>query len=513
MPLIMLRRCRSAGSAVVLLAVITSLLLPAMARPARALAGYSNAANADVALRYVGQWGGNACRDAGYPSGNSNGQCRQFATCVVWMASGHALNINGGYYSVYASHGVEVAPAQAVRGDLIQLNNPANRDAYKFGMHTAFVVSPFSGENVDVVDSNFSASNDELVRHHSWNPFNQARTYGLEVHVWRFGQVSGGTQQPFPDGSFVAVRETGRVYRIAGGAPLYVSTWSIYGGAQPTTAISQSQLEALRPVPADGTFIGSAQTGRVYRIAGGAPLYVSTWSIYGGAQPTVAVDQWALDHYDHLNSVPADNTFINGAQTGRVYRIAGGAPLYVSTWSIYGGVQPTTAVDQWALDHYDHLRPVPADNTFINSVQTGRVYRIAGGAPLYVSTWSIYGGAQPTVAVDQWALDHYDHLNSVPADNTFINSVQTGRVYRIAGGAPLYVSTWSIYGGAQPTVAVDQWALDHYDHLNSVPADGTLVVGLPSNSAWVFTAGRRAATSNATGVQIDDYALAQFPTT
>jgi hypothetical protein len=87
---------------------------------------------------------------------------------------------------------MEVAPAQAARGDLIQLNNPANREAFKFGMHTAFVVSPFRGENVEVVDSNFSSRNDEMVRRHVWNPFAQARTYGLEVHVWRFGQVSGG---------------------------------------------------------------------------------------------------------------------------------------------------------------------------------------------------------------------------------------------------------------------------------------------------------------------------------
>jgi hypothetical protein len=182
--LILMRRSRPASGIVAVLALITFVFIPATARPAAALANYPNATNADVALRYVGKWGGNACRDAGRPSGNSNGQCRQFATCVVWMASGHTLNINGGYYSVYAARGIEVSPAQAVRGDLIQLNNPANRNGFKKGMHTAIVVTPFRGENVDVVDSNFSAIDDERVRHHIWNPFTQARTYGLEVHEY-----------------------------------------------------------------------------------------------------------------------------------------------------------------------------------------------------------------------------------------------------------------------------------------------------------------------------------------
>ena len=73
-----------------------------------------------------------------------------------------------------------------------------------------------------------------------------------------------------PDGSFVSYQ--GDVYRIAGGAPIYVSNWNVYGGPQPTTALSSAQWSALPQYPADGTFVTGSGTGFVYRFAGGAPI-------------------------------------------------------------------------------------------------------------------------------------------------------------------------------------------------------------------------------------------------
>ena len=292
------------------------------------------------------------------------------------------------------------------------------------------------------------------------------------------------------EGSFISAPD-GRVYRVAGGAPIYVSSWNAFGGPQPTTSVSNEQLAAMRPVPADGTFISSTATGRAYRIAGGAPIYVSSWNAVGGPQRTVGIDQWALDNIDnpyaHLRRYPADGTFISSTGTGRVYRTAGGAPVYVSSWNAVGGPQPTTAIDQWALDNIDdpnaHLRRYPVDGSFISSTATGRVYRMAGGAPIYVSAWDAVGGPQPSTGIDQWALDNTGdpqaHLLPYPADGTFISSSATGRVYRVAGGAPIYVSSWNAVGGPQPTTGVDQWALDNIDdpnaHLRGYPADGTFI--------------------------------------
>ena len=327
----------------------------------------------------------------------------------------------------------------------------------------------------------------------------------------------------FPaDGTFIRGAKDGAVYRIAGGAPTYVSTWSAFGGGQPTTDIDTAAIDLagtggyynhLRDRPADGTFIRGTKDGAVYRIAGGAPTYVSTWSAFGGGQPTTDIDTAAIDlagtggYYNHLRDRPADGTFIRGTKDGAVYRIAGGAPTYVSTWSAFGGGQPTTDIDTAAIDlagtggYYNHLRDRPADGTFIRGTKDGAVYRIAGGAPTYVSTWSAFGGGQPTTDIDTAAIDlagtggYYNHLRDRPADGTFIRGTGTGAVYRVAGGAPVYITSWTPFGRAQPAVVIDTAAIDRagsgtfYNRLRFTPADGTFLQGLPGGRIYRVAAG------------------------
>jgi hypothetical protein len=185
-----------------------------------------------------------------------------------------------------------------------------------------------------------------------------------------------------------------------------------FGGQQPTTALSAAQFAALPQVPADGTFIRGGQTGQIYRIAGGAPEYVVSWANVGGAQSYTNVDQAAIDNagggglWVHLNATPANGTFITSGQTGDVYRVAGGAPIYVSSWGPFGGSQPYTVVDQAVIDNasgggiWKHLNALPADGTFLTGLQTGQVFETVGGAPVYVSSWDAFGGSQSTVGVD-----------------------------------------------------------------------------------------------------------------
>ena len=147
------------------------------------------------------------------------------------------------------------------------------------------------------------------------------------------------------------------------------------------------------------------------------------------------------------------------------------------------------------------------DGTFVT--YGGKIYRLAGGAPVYVHSWSAYGAPQTTVALTpaQWTA-----LNPVPANGTFIRATATGKVYRIAGGFPIYVSSWSAFGGPHPTVTVDRWNILNITspdaHLRAAPADGTIVQGLPSGQFWQFTAGMRAPTAaSATAVIVNDAGL------
>jgi hypothetical protein len=88
------------------------------------------------------------------------------------------------------------------------------------------------------------------------------------------------------------------------------------------------------------------------------------------------------------------------------YVMAGGAALYVTTPSAIGAT-PADAItiDPWNLDPNnlsdprDHLRPTPADGTFLNDSR-GRRYRMAGRAALTISDCTPLGGCPTAVLVD-----------------------------------------------------------------------------------------------------------------
>jgi hypothetical protein len=424
-----------------------------------------------------------------------------------------------------------------------------------------------------------------------WDALNE----GIPVQLHTLAQVGlpfvGGARYwsggggPLAEGSFVS--HNGFVYRIAGGAPIYVSSWSAVGGPQPSTPLSDAQFAALPQFPRDGTILDSSGGG-VFIAAGGAPLYLSSWNAIGGPKPGIGIDQAAIDRagggvpWDHLRAYPADGTILDSSGGG-VFIVAGGAPLYLSSWNAIGGPRPGTVVDQWDIDragadpaahlraypedgtildstgggvfivaggaplylsNWDaiggpkpgtlvdqwdidragadpaaHLRAYPEDGALIGTSGDGRVYEIVGGAPLYVSSWNAIGGARPATSVDQWDVNNTDnpaaHLRQYPLDGTFVNT-SAGRVYRIVGGAPFYVSNWSVFGGVQPYVNIDQWDVDNtadpHSHLRAAPLDGTLVEGLPSSQYWGFSGGLRSSALSSPGaIAVDDASLAAFP--
>jgi hypothetical protein len=291
--------------------------------------------------------------------------------------------------------------------------------------------------------------------------------------------------------------------------------------ARPVPAGPPATSPAPARLPADGTFVRTSGASAVYRIAGGAPLYVSAWSAVGGVQPVTVLTPAA---FAALRSRPSDGTFIRDRQTGQVFRIAGGAPVYVKSWAAVGGQAPATDVDHWDLVNITnplaHLNPVPADGTFVRDLGTKEVFRVAGGAPLYVSSWAVYGGAKPAVGLDHWAFanitDPAAHLAAVPADGTFLQDLLTSDFYRVAGGAAFPVTSWDVYGGPQPAVGIDPWVLAHAGdpsaHLAPAPATGTQVRALPSGQTWQFTGTCRVAAPAGTDqVLLPDSSLTARP--
>jgi uncharacterized protein YkwD len=238
--------------------------------------------------------------------------------------------------------------------------------------------------------------------------------------------------------------------------------------------------QAVVPVPADGKFVVDRTTKAVYVIAGGAPVYVSSWAPFGGPKPTIAVDRAQLVTWP---AYPREGTFIRTANSKVVYRIAGGAPVYVSSWALFGGPKPTVDIDPAAVAkagtnaQYSHLRVLPKDGTFIRTLANGAVYRIAGGAPLYVASWGPVGGPQSAVEVDAQAVAHsgqggaWAHLLQYPMNSTYLKAGGTSTVYRVFNGKATHVLSWASVGGLKPFTVVHPLAISNagtggvYNHL------------------------------------------------
>jgi hypothetical protein len=125
-----------------------------------------------------------------WTDGSPGGQCKQWVNDVLGTVG---VRLGGGYYSDFLKAGGHlVSRDEAVPGDIIQLNNPNDRDAgngqgYYNGMHTAIIRSHVAGtETFDVVDSNYG-TDEKVSRHSGYNPYDTARADGLEVNIFHFG--------------------------------------------------------------------------------------------------------------------------------------------------------------------------------------------------------------------------------------------------------------------------------------------------------------------------------------
>jgi hypothetical protein len=229
--------------------------------------------------------------------------------------------------------------------------------------------------NSSVVPSTEWANHQRL---HQYQGGHNATYGGVTINIdsdYVDADVAGGGAL-FPNGSFVQESGSPYIYEIAGGAPLLVNSWSDVGGAQPYTVITPQQFEALNPVPTNGTLI-ETNTGGVYMIAGGAPLFVSSLAVFGDPQP-LFVDEWNIDNVgnplSHLNALPSSGTFLT-TTTGFTYRVAGGAPLGISNWSVFGGTKPAVTIDPWDVENLfnpaAHLLYRPMVGTVVEGLPSG----------------------------------------------------------------------------------------------------------------------------------------------
>jgi hypothetical protein len=330
------------------------------------------------------------------------------------------------------------------------------------------------------------------------------------------------------NGSFVSTPD-GNVWRIVGDAPILVTDMSQLAIFPPVTPVPD--LSGFLDKPQDGTLVSAEPSGEVFRFVGGAPVYISDWNGIGGLQPTISINDASLTPFTlfslgHVNNQPADASFVLAEPSGEVFRFVGGAPVYISDWNGVGGIQPAVVVNDASLSSstqfsFGHVAQYPANGSFVSAEPSGEVFRFVGGAPLYITDWNGVGGIQPAVVVNDASLSSstqfsFGHVAQYPANGSFVSAEPSGRVYRFAGGAPLYISSWDLFGGVQPYVVVNDGTLSSasqysFGHLRASPEDGTVVEGLPSQTYWVFQNGAVSPTAPVAGaVQVNDFSVTPF---
>jgi hypothetical protein len=204
----------------------------------------------------------------------------------------------------------------------------------------------------------------------------------------------------------------------------------------------------------------------------------------------------------HAPGSATGNPHANGAliQTPdqKLYVVAGGAPLYVTSCAAIGGcsnVIPVLSLAGFASE--------PANGTELSDI-SGDVWIVAGGAPLKVTSCTAIGGCSGNVVVDPATVKA---MPTAPANGTELSDI-SGDVWIVAGGAPLKVTSCTAIGGCSGNVVVDPATVKA---MPTAPANGTLVEGLPSGHFWEFEYGGLVSTApSSSAIQVDDASISSF---
>ncbi|MER5966910.1 hypothetical protein [Streptomyces sp. NPDC002057] len=270
----------------------------------------------------------------------------------------------------------------------------------------------------------------------------------------------------------------GRGWRGGGGAPPSGGTPPPPPGPQPVTSVHGL---------ADGTLLSTTDTGRVYKMVGGAPVWQATCGD-GICTTTPRPTTQAV-----INAGPA--TPRNGAtvidQRGRIHLFVGGAPLWQETCAAPVTCGTPVKVSSWSVDARDHMNTLPADGQLVQAK--------AGSTDLPVS--ATVGGALIPFASPQEVIDSghganwagkvvaispgsYHNLGTIPADGTLVQGAANGvstPVAMILGGAAIpFGSPQEVidsgYGSNWPS-KVQGIPARHFHTLPPIPKDGTLIQG------------------------------------
>ncbi|MDQ6730573.1 MAG: DUF1906 domain-containing protein [Actinomycetota bacterium] len=323
---------------------------------------------------YVGLQGTGACSGTCQSITPSQASAQGAAAANDAVNQARALGIPAGNAIYDDMEQYSSSSSMTVLGFLSAWTNQLHADGYQSGVYSSAssgisdLVSRYGTaytepDNIWIAHWDGQATtNDSYVPSGDWAGTNRIRqyvgghneTYGgvtinIDTDYLNSTTANASPPSPFPDGTFVEASGDPNVYRVAGGAAMLVSNWSGFGGTQPVTMTTAAQLAALPPYPASGTFV-TTTTGQAYRVAGGTTFPITNWSLFGGPQPSVTIDEWDLQNIgnalDHLLAVPANGTTVEGLPSGTFWTFSNG------TRARAAATPGATSVEDQALSRY-----------------------------------------------------------------------------------------------------------------------------------------------------------------
>tara|TARA_B100001245_G_scaffold90941_1_gene65802 strand:+ start:5699 stop:7171 length:1473 start_codon:yes stop_codon:yes gene_type:complete len=328
--------------------------------------------------------------------------------------------------------------------------------------HVAWVKSVNSNNTVTIEEYNYGYTGNYNIRDIS---------VGSVSGYIHFKDIVGAVG--ISDGTYIKKSGNATVYRVVGGAPIKVPSWSSVGGSKPVTVVTQQQFDGLNDYPVDGTYIKEhGGNATVYSVVGGSPIPVPSWSSVGGSKPVIVVPSGATSR-SPFNAYPVDGTYIKEHGKATVYAMAGGAPIPVPGWSSVGGSKRTIVIPNGSIN-YSMFRDYPIDNTYIKEHGNNTVYVMAGGAPIPIPSWSSIGGPKPVTLVPANSLNT-SLFHQYPVNGTYVKEYGNQTIYTVAGGFGAKVSSWTAVGGEKPFVIIPQNGLENSGRFVSYPLDGTRV--------------------------------------
>jgi cutinase len=275
-----------------------------------------------------------------------------------------------------------------------------------------------------------------------------------------------------PNGTVVQTCDTGRVYKMVGGAPLWMTTCAGDMCAGNTVKVTQGIVNAGRAYPWDGATIRD-EAGGIFKFVGGAPIHLASCNVGCGSPiPVPAGTIQLTDPGNHMRQNPVDGaTAIDDA--GGIFKFAGGAPIHLATCD--PGCGNPVPINAWSVGVLDHMNPVPADSATVIDEQGG-IFKFVGGAPIHLATCSV--GCGNPVPITTWSIWALEHMHPFPADGATARD-EAGGIFKFVGGAPIHLATCT--PGCGNPVQVNTASIASLDHMYQAPADSSTAVDESGN--------------------------------